>query len=179
MRVGKRSGYERIRLAQQQVDVIIFGLLVTRALRGANIRGIRIGTNLVAMENGFDLRFSSSEMKGHRKFVTSCPDELVPIIKHYLRHGFKALTGRPAGDGDILLANRRGKPFDRNSFSSKVGRMSQRLIGKPINAHLFRHIVATHAAQVWKLTPTELAAFLAHGATQAAAPDSAECSRPL
>ena len=40
--------------------------------------------------------------------------------------------------------------------------MSRRLIGKPINAHLFRHIVATQAAQVWKLTPTELAAFLAH-----------------
>ncbi len=162
MRGGKRSGSERSRLAQQQVDVIMFGMLVTRALRGANIWGIRIETNLVATENGFDLRFTSTEMKGHRKFNTSCPDELVPIIKDYLRHGYKALTGRAGGDGDILLVNGHGNPFDRNSFSGKVPRMPRRLIGKPINAHLFRHIVATHAAQVWKLTPTELAAFLAH-----------------
>jgi Phage integrase family len=162
MRGCKSSGSDRIRLAQQQVDVIIFGLLVTRALRGANIWGIRIGTNLVATDCGFDLRFSPTEMKGHRKFETSCPDELAAIIKYYLRHGYRALTGRTAGEGDVLLVNRRGKPFDRSSFISKVPRMSRRLIGKPINAHLFRHIVATHAAQEWKLTPTELAAFLAH-----------------
>ncbi|MEE9296696.1 MAG: hypothetical protein V3W34_17265, partial [Phycisphaerae bacterium] len=50
----------------------------------------------------------------------------------------------------------------RSSFGAIVKRLSRRLIGKPINAHLYRHIVATHAAQVWKLTPTELAAFLGH-----------------
>jgi integrase len=159
---GKRSGDEQTRLALQQVDAIIFGLLVTRALRGANIWGIRFGTNLVATDSGFDLRFGSSEMKGHRKFETPCPDELTAIIKDYLRRGYKVLTGRVACDGDVLLVNRRGNPFDRNSFSSKVPRMSRKLIGKSINAHLFRHIVATHAAQEWKLTPTELAAFLAH-----------------
>ncbi len=162
MRVGKQSNDDRVRLAQQQIDVIIFGLLVTRALRGANIWGIQIGTNLITSEHQYNLRFCSSEMKGHRKFEISCPDELTPIIKDYIRHGYKALTGRVACDGDILLVNRRGKPFDRSSFSSKVPRMSRRLIGKPINAHLYRHIVATHAAQQWKLTPTELAAFLCH-----------------
>ncbi len=162
MRARKKSNCDRIRLAKQQVDAIIFGLLVTRALRGANIRGIRIGTNLITIDDKFELHYNASEMKGHRKFDTPCPDELTIIIKDYLKQGYKILTGRAACDGDILLVNGSGKPFDRNPFTAKVRRMSRRLIGKPINAHLFRHIVATQAAQVWKLTPTELAAFLAH-----------------
>jgi len=61
-----------------------------------------------------------------------------------------------------LLLNRDGKPLEQPAFAAKVRRLSRRLLGKAVNPHLFRHIVATHAAQVWKLTPTELAAFLTH-----------------
>jgi integrase len=159
---SKASQADRKRIASMQVDLIILGLLVSRALRSANIIGIRFERNLVAADAGYELSFQASEMKGHRKFETPLPAELVPVVKDYLRAGYRSLTGKMPTLGDLLLVNRNGRPFGRSAFSSKVRKMSRRLLGKPVNAHLFRHIVATHAAQVWKLTPTELAAFLAH-----------------
>ena len=53
-------------------------------------------------------------------------------------------------------------PLTATTFHNRVIRLSHKLVGKPLHPHIFRHMVATHAAQVWKLTPTELAAFLAH-----------------
>jgi site-specific recombinase XerD len=163
---AKASQADRKRIASMQVDLLILGLLVGRAPRSANIIGIRIDRNLVVTDGGYDLRFLSSEMKGHRKFETSLPAELVPIVEDYLRVGYRAVTGKMPATGDLLMVNSEGRPFERTAFSSKVIRMSLRLLGKPVNAHLYRHIVATHAAQVWKLTPTELAAFLAHRSPQ-------------
>jgi integrase len=158
----KRTAEDGALVARRQVDAIIFGLLVTRALRSSNIRGIRIGDNLVRSDDGFELRFTAREMKGHRKFETSLPTELTTILDDYLRQGYRALTGRAPQEGDMLLVTRRGNPFGSGSFHQRVKRLSRRLVGKPIHPHFFRHIVATHAAQVWKMTPTELAAFLAH-----------------
>jgi site-specific recombinase XerD len=161
MRSG-RSGSDAATLASRQVNVLILGLLATRALRRLNIVTIRLGTNLVRTEDGFVLRFTGDEMKGHRRFETTVPDELTPILEDYLRRGYRALSGRQPADGDLLLLSRNGTPFELGSLGQKVKRLTKRLIGKRVNPHLFRHIVATHAAQVWKMTPTELAAFLDH-----------------
>lgn len=153
-------------IARMQVDVLVWGLLVCRAPRRRNIIELRIGRNLVRVEGGFELRFAPAEMKGHRKFETTVPAELVPVIDDYLRRGYRALTGRAPADGDVLLVTRKGAPFTGAAFAACVRRLSRRLVGKELHPHLFRHIVATHAAQVWKLTPTELAAFLAHRSVQ-------------
>ena len=40
--------------------------------------------------------------------------------------------------------------------------LARKYVGKSMNPHIFRHVLATHAAQVWRITQTELAAFLAH-----------------
>lgn len=145
-----------------QVDTIIFGLLTTRALRRANIIGIRIDKNLVRVAGGFELRYDAREMKGNRKFETRLPAELVPVVDDYLARGYRALTGRPPAAGDWLLVNRRGQPIDGALFGGRVRALSRRHLGKQLHPHLFRHVFATHAAQCWKLTPVELAAFLAH-----------------
>lgn len=163
---ARRSVIDSAELARLQVDVLVWGLLVCRALRRRNIIELRIGRNLVRVEGGFELRFASAEMKGHRRFETTVPAELVPVIDEYLRHGYRSLTGRPPAEGDVLLMTRKGAPFTGAAFAACVRRLSRRLVGKELHPHLFRHIVATHAAQVWKMTPTELAAFLAHRSVQ-------------
>ena len=163
MKPNRRKEISPKRLAAFQVNAIIFGLLVGRALRQRNIRDLRVGKNLIELDDGgYELRYAASEMKGHRAFSTSCPTELVPIIRDYVRHGFQVLTGRDPRDGDVLLRSAKGNPFTAASFYKRVISLSQKLVGKPLHPHFFRHMVATHAAQVWKLTPTELAAFLSH-----------------
>ena len=150
------------RLAALQVDAIILGLLTTRGLRSRNIRGIRIGVNLMESGDTLVLKFSAAEMKGHRAFETTAPDDLSALIRDYLHKGFAALAGRPPAQGDHALLTRKGTPFSSGSFGKRVRRIARTYVGRRLNPHLFRHILATHAAQVLKLTPTELAALLAH-----------------
>jgi site-specific recombinase XerD len=162
MKPSRRKEISPGRLAALQVNAIMLGLLVSRALRQRNIRRLQVGKNLVEVDGGYELRYASSEMKGHRAFSTSCPAELVPIVRHYVRHGFQVLTGKEVRDGDILLRSKRGNPLTSTTFRNRVISLSQKMVGKPLHPHIFRHIISTHAAQVWKLTPTELAALLAH-----------------
>ena len=157
----KREGVVGKSKASLQVDVIILGLLTTRGLRSLNIREIRIGCNLVETADGFLLRYSEAEMKGHRAFETTIPAEIAQIIKDYLRTGYAKLANRPACEGDHLLLTSAGRPLG-GGFGQRVRRIAQKYIGKRLHPHIFRHIIATHAAQCLKLTPTELAAFLAH-----------------
>lgn len=156
---GKRSDAS---LANMQVNVIILGLLTTRALRRSNITNIRVGDNLVQSGQGYELRYGASEMKGHKRFDVTVPAELAPIIADYLRRGYFALTGRIPRDGDPLLLASTGHPFATGTFSARVRKLTRKYMGKQLHPHLFRHMLATHAAQVWRMTPTELAAFLAH-----------------
>lgn len=149
-------------VAKLQVDAIILGLLTTRALRRLNIVNIHLGTNLIQDGDGYELRYGAAEMKGHRRFDVTVPAELVPVITDYLRRGYRALAGRMPADGDLLLLTSRGTPVGEDGFGTRVGSLTQKYVGKRLHPHLFRHILATHAAQVWRMTPTELAAFLAH-----------------
>ena len=153
------------RLANLQVDALILGILVNRALRSRNLREMKLGTNLTQDGAAWKLKFAADEMKGHRQFETSFPDALVPTLGRYLTKGFKVLTGRQIGHGDIVLVNRKGRSLGKTSFSQCVRRLTRRWLGKPLSPHLFRHIVATHGAQNLKMTPTELAAMLAHRST--------------
>lgn len=162
MQPGRRREVGEKRLAILQVNTIIFGLLTTRALRCANIVGIKIDRNLVRANDGFELRYEAREMKGHRKFETHFPTDLLPVLEDYLAHGYKALTDRMPTTGDALLVSRRGTPLDAQTFGMRVRRLTLKTVGKQLHPHIFRHIIATHAAQVWKMTPPELAAFLAH-----------------
>lgn len=162
LRLGRKTAEHSRRLAEHQVDTLIFGMLVHRALRSRNIRKMRFGSNLVPTEGGYFLRFGATEMKGHRAFETSFPAALLPVIQDYLARGLGVLTGQAPQDEADLLVSRSGRPFSRASFAARVVRLSKKYLGKPVSAHLFRHIVATHAAQVLKMTPPELAALLAH-----------------
>lgn len=162
MAARKQTAESDRHVASLQVDAIIFGLLTTRALRRANVIGIRLEDNLVRTEAGYELRYTAKEMKGHRKFETVVPSELTTILDDYLHRGRKALTGHEWAAGDKLLVTNDGTAMTGSSFSSRVHRLTKKHVGKRLNPHMFRHIVATHGAQVWRMTPPELAAFLAH-----------------
>ncbi|HUU95276.1 MAG TPA: hypothetical protein VM487_06030 [Phycisphaerae bacterium] len=111
MKPSRRKDISPGRLAALQVNAIMLGLLVGRALRQRNIRRLQIGKNLIEVDGGYELRYAASEMKGHRAFSTFCPAELVPIVRNYVRRGFQALTGKEPHDGDVLLRSKRGNPL--------------------------------------------------------------------
>lgn len=151
-----------VRLASLQIDTIILGILMTRALRSSNLCEMRIGRNLIAVDDGYILKFTAAEMKGHRSFETTIPAELVTVMQDYLHRGYAALAGHAPSDGEPVFITRSGTPFNKGTLHVRVQRLTRKYVGRALNPHIFRHIVATHAAQTLKLTPTELAAFLCH-----------------
>lgn len=160
--LSPKSAKDKTQRATIQVNTIILGLLVTRALRVRNIRELAVGTNLVPTADGFGLTYAAKDMKGHRKFEVTLPAELVPVVREYQASGYKALVGRAPGAGDKLLVTRDGTPFELGALAARVRALGRRYIGKELHPHIYRHILATHAAQVLRMTPTELAALLAH-----------------
>lgn len=161
-----RDGAGRRKLAVRQADTIIFGLLVLRGLRSRNIRDARIHTNLRQTEDGFRLCYSGSEMKGHRAYEVNVPEPLVPVIADYLLYGYQTLTGKKPFQGDSFLVTQKGRPLMKGTFAARVRRITRRAVGRELHPHIFRHVLATHAAQVLRLTPPELAALLGHRSVQ-------------
>ncbi len=112
-----KSSKESCDLAKMEVEAIILGILIKRVLRSKNIRLMKLNQNLIRTEDGFLLKYSCEEMKGHRKFETTCPTELIEIFEDYLKTGYKLLHGKEPKDSDHIILNTKGKVYKQQAFS--------------------------------------------------------------
>jgi len=147
-------------LAARHVDAIILTLLVTRGLRSANIRMIRLDKHVIGRDGRLYLRFDQTEMKNHMTFETTVPEVLRPMWQRFVESiRPKAAT---LGTGSHLLLARTGEPLSAGTFAERVRSIGRRCIGREVQPHLYRHLLACHIARDLRLDPATLQRMLGH-----------------
>jgi integrase len=139
------------RTAGRYRDAFVVAFLATRPIRLENVSAIELGRHLTKVGDRYWCRFSPTETKEGRPLEFPMPASLTPWLDHYLSIYLPLLLrGRQRSR---LWISIRSTPMDDNSVYYSVVRCTERLIGKPINPHLFRDCVATIIAE---LAPKEV-----------------------
>jgi len=125
-------------------DALMMALLASRPIRLANFAAIRLDKNLIRNGAGFTLTFDAHETKERLVYECAIPDELVRYIDHYL------LVVRPIllrdATSDRLWISMRSTPMSDSTVYYQITKITRRLIGRPINPHLFRDCAMTAIA---------------------------------
>lgn len=167
---AKRAGNKGIKKrASLFRDELLVRFLLTLALRQRNIRECKLasrdkGGNLFKEEvppmarvtlpksvaddlkkdplkKVWQLFYRRDETKGRRPVHIVLPAQLVLFLEEFLEIHRPILVGN--SDPGTLFVNDQGRPFDISSLGRRVGQITFRYVGKRVNPHLFRDIVAT------------------------------------
>jgi site-specific recombinase XerD len=156
-RAGRISDQE---LAARYVDAIILTLLVTRGLRSANVRMIRLDKHVIRRGDEVFLRFDTTEMKNHIDFETTVP----PILRNAWDRFVQEIRPKvaTAQGGSQLLFARSGAPFSAGTFGQRVRAIGWKYLGRDVQPHLYRHLLACHIARDLRLDPATLQRMMGH-----------------
>lgn len=139
------------RLANQAGRAVAVLLLATRPLRNQNYREARIGTHIYQRDGKWYLAFSGADGPATLKrkerngalnvYKTDIPDFVVPYLEQYLSVWRPLLAADPANE--VLFLTHAGRPYNRGEFGRWIKEATLKWLGKQVNPHLFRDIVAT------------------------------------
>jgi integrase/recombinase XerD len=133
------------RTAERFRDALLIAFLATRPLRLANMTAIVLGRHLQKEGMVYWCRFSGNETKEGQPLEFPLPEALTIWFDHYLAfHRLLLLRGK---EGERLWITIRSTPMVENTIYCRVTCLTRRLVGRPINPHLFRDCVATFIAE--------------------------------
>ncbi len=136
-------------------DGLLLAMLVTRALRRANITSVEIGRQLRRCGEHWRLSFGGDEMKSHRLFECSVPDELTAPLNRYIeihRPTLIQCSRKLLAPTNALWISKQGTHMTSSAVAHQIKARTIEEFGRPINPHKFRHIYATDSAT---LTPSD------------------------
>lgn len=126
-------------------DALMIGLLIScPTMRLRNLTQIEIGTHLVEMSDGWELRFRGTEMKARKPVEIPVPRQLSPFLERYISEVRPGLLGEKYSER--LWITRYGCPMTKKSVHARITTVTKRAFGRPINPHLFRDCAATTVA---------------------------------
>lgn len=135
--------YPRLTAARYR-DGLIVALLALRPFRLANFTAVVMGRHLIAVGEGYRLCFSASETKNNRDIEVPYPNALVPYLGRYRDRYRLILLGDQTSDR--LWISTRGTPMSEQAIYQQDCTVTQKMLGEPLNPHLFRDCAATTIA---------------------------------
>ena len=125
-------------------DALMLAFLAHRPLRLANFAALQLGTHLIRTAAGARLVLTADETKERRCYEASFPDDLLPMLDHYLAEiRPRLLHGQPS---QHLWVSMHGTPLSESAVYYQITKITRRLLGQPINPHLIRDCVLTALA---------------------------------
>lgn len=91
-------------------------------------------------EEFWQICFRREETKAGCQVDAILPKQLVPLLEEYLKVHRPVLVCN--GEPGTLFVNDQGRPYGNNSFCERVKNINLRHVGRGVNPHLFRDIVA-------------------------------------
>jgi len=136
-------------------DALLVLFLAWRPIRLRNLAMIRINRHLRKDGARYWCGFSAAETKEKRALDFHCPEELTPHIDKYLSLHRPALL-IDGVQSDSFWVSTRGGPARPNAIYGAVCKLTEQLVGSPVNPHLFRDCLISEMAD-WD--PAHLLAY--------------------
>ena len=148
-----RSGHElSLNDASRYRDAMTLGLLAHRPLRRRNLSNLTLGKDLLFVKGAWHCHISGAETKDGSDIRFALPDDpaFITVITHYLLVVRQRLLRITPLDRDAiphltgpLWISFRGSPMTDHSIYFSVNRISEDLLGDPLNPHLLRDCAAS------------------------------------
>jgi integrase len=116
-------------------------------MRAKNMAAMAIGTTLQRRGGEWWVVFNPVEMKNRRPYESPLPG-LEPLLDRYLGYYRPYLVARsptPIADNAVWVSGS-GKPLTPKQVGQLVSRRTKRELGRDLNPHLFRKMIATELA---------------------------------
>lgn len=156
--VDLSTGFIRSAIAYR--DALMLALAAARPLRVRNLAAIEIGRHLVCLDDRWLLAIPAEETKTQQPIEFYLPKAILPWLHRYLEEVRPMFPGAAATPH--LWLGMTGGPIDREAVSSRISKLTKRLFGKSINAHLLRDCAATSLAHVSADAARAAAPLLGH-----------------
>ena len=141
---------EEIQLANDKIracryrDLLIVAFLATRPIRLKNLAQLAIGRSIERRDTTYACQFTAEDTKERQPLSFELPELLTPYLDRYIGQFRPLLLDGRASDR-LWIAIRRG-PMAAQTIYCHVCDLTGTLLGRRINPHLFRDIVATAVA---------------------------------
>jgi len=122
-------------------DGMIIMFLAHRPLRRSNLAVLELGRHVADLGNRVTIALDGCETKNGRPIDTQVPDSMVALFKRYIYEVRPLIAG--SSRHAALWASPKGGPFTADGIYRMVIRRTRLALGRGINPHLFRDIVAT------------------------------------
>ena len=140
---GQRDG-RKVSVRNQAnlvLQELLFRILLERPMRQKNLREMKLGKNLIRMEDGsWWLCFEGIEMKNGKPYEISFPDSLISLLELYL----KKYRGNLCNGfiNEYVFPNPNGGHIDPRVIQRIVDNNTFETLGKHMTPHLIRDCVA-------------------------------------
>jgi site-specific recombinase XerD len=150
----------KLKTAIRYRDALMLALMAARPLRVKNFQSLLIGTHLVQAGDKWLIVLSGEETKNHSPLEYFVPDDLVLWLETYISK--IRPTFPEAADSNNLWINQYGTVLGNQFTYLRLVKTSERLLGKPINPHLYRDCAATSLAMTSPEIARAAAPLLGH-----------------
>jgi integrase len=131
-------------------DGLIIAFLALVPLRRRNLADIRLGENLIALDERLLVILEESETKTHAAYEVELPECLAGPLEEYLLIHRPLLTARSGRwkkpTGSFLWISQHGSPMTEIAIYDRIRERTKEKFGIAINPHLFRDAAATTMA---------------------------------
>ena len=125
-------------------DLLIIAFLATRPIRLKNLAQLALGRSIERRDTTYACQFTAEDTKERKPLSFELPVLLTPYLDRYIERLRPLLLDGRASER-LWVTIRRG-PMAAQTIYFHVCELSQELLGRRINPHLFRDIAATAVA---------------------------------
>lgn len=142
-------------------NTLMIALLTARPLRLKNLTALAIGRHMLRNGLGWLIAIPGSEVKNGQPLEFDLVESLVPYLEFYLRDVRPRIMESGQSSEYLWVAWNKESLSRREVYHCIVG-TTERLLGVPINPHLFRDCAATSLSLVSTGAARAAAALLGH-----------------
>lgn len=130
---------ERMHASCALRDAVCLALLICRPMRSENVRNMKLGENLVQLDDGtWRLQFQSHEMKT-RSFACEFPCAVAEALELYLERPRSVLLNNR--NSRLVFLTKSGRALTAQDLWRRMTEIGLRHLSLRTNPHLFRYLV--------------------------------------